>query len=87
MAEVPALKDDVDLLPVDDGFMILDKAEDRVHYLNPTAALVALSCDGSATADEIAVRVQQQFGLPIPPVADVAEVIGRLRDEGLLISS
>jgi hypothetical protein len=84
MQDRPALKDDVELLPVDDGYMILDKAEDRVHYLNPTAALVALSCDGAATSEEIARSIQEQFGLDTPPVAEVTEVLGRLRDEGLL---
>lgn len=84
MPDRPVLAETVDLLPVDDGYMILDQTEDRVHYLNPTAALVALSCDGERTGEEIAGLVQQQFGLDAPPVAEVSEVIARLRDESLL---
>jgi hypothetical protein len=45
---------------------------------------VALSCDGAATSEEIARSIQEQFGLDTPPVAEVTEVLGRLRDEGLL---
>ena len=84
MPDRPVLAETVELTAVDDGYMIFDKTGNRVHYLNPTAAVVALACDGCATAEEIAALVQKHFALSAPPLEDVLEVIRKLRDEALL---
>jgi len=86
MADRPVLREQVEILPADDGYRILDRTKNRVHYLNATAAFIALCCDGTATGDAIAGRVQQYFGLSKPEPCQVAEIIGRLSDEQLLTS-
>ena len=87
MLDRPRLAEKAQIHPVDDGYMIYDPDQDRVHYLNVTAALVALSCDGAITAAEIACRIQQQYDLKAPPIDAVADILARLRDEGLLESA
>lgn len=86
MACRPVLREKVEILPADDGYRILDRPKHRVHYLNPTAGLVALCCDGTSTSDAIAGQVQRHFGLSTPVAAHVAEIISRLGDEHLLTS-
>lgn len=39
---------------VPDGFVIYDDTNGKVHYLNPTAAVVYTVCDGNKTATELA---------------------------------
>ena len=39
MLDRPRLAEKAQIHPVDDGYMIYDPDQDRVHYLNVTAAL------------------------------------------------
>ena len=41
------------LSPVADGYVAYDPIFDRLHHLNPVAALIAELCDGSRTVEEI----------------------------------
>lgn len=41
------------LSPVEEGYVAYDPALDRLHHLNPTAALIVELCDGSRSVDEI----------------------------------
>jgi hypothetical protein len=40
----------VALAPTDDGYLVYDVAHDRLHRLNPAAALIVELCDGTRTA-------------------------------------
>jgi hypothetical protein len=84
MADRPRLVDGIQVHRMEDGFVILSEAQDRVHYLNATATLVMMLCDGVNTPDDIAGLLQHEFGLDAPPVRDVAGLLVQLRDEGLL---
>ncbi len=75
--------EDVDLDPVDDGFIAYDAARDRVHHLNPTAALVFLLANGANNAGKIAALVQNQFSLDAPPLSEVEAVLAKFSEEGL----
>jgi hypothetical protein len=75
---------DVDLSEVTDGFLVYQSARDRVHYLNPTAALVLQLCDGSIRAGDLPAFLAAAFSLPAPPRDDVASCIAKLLAEGLL---
>jgi pyrroloquinoline-quinone synthase len=58
---------------------------EAVLVLNPTAAAVVALCDGSRTAVEIAAALAERYAAPADLLAaDVAELLGRLRDQGLL---
>src|SRR5579862_3346231 len=50
----PALNPAILLAPAENGYVAYDPAADRLHELNPLAALIAELCDGSRTVDEIA---------------------------------
>ena len=47
-----------------DEASVYDWAQGKVHALNPTAASVWRRCDGATTADEIAVAVHRELGIP-----------------------
>jgi coenzyme PQQ synthesis protein D (PqqD) len=49
----PALNPAVRLSPVENGYVAYDTAADRLHELNPVAALIVELCDGSRTIEEV----------------------------------
>ena len=50
---VPLLNPVLLLSPVENGYVAYDPTSDRLHELNPLAALIAELCDGRRTVDEI----------------------------------
>lgn len=61
----------------------IETPDGLVHYLNPTAAVVWLLCDGSRDRADLADAVAREFGLPSPPAADVERALGMLAGKGL----
>ncbi len=55
---------------VPDGFVIYDDNNGKVHYLNPTAAVVYTVCDGDKTVSELAGIVQELYGIDQALVLD-----------------
>lgn len=49
---------------VEGELVVFDKAQDKAHVLNPTAALVWQNCDGKRTVSEVAQIVAEQTGTP-----------------------
>jgi len=49
----PTINPVVLLSPVENGYVAYDPVSDRLHHLNPVAALIAELCDGSRNIDEI----------------------------------
>ena len=80
----PNQVDGLDLTPVDDGFIIYEKEGDRVHYLNHTAALVLLLCNGKTSVEEMIGMVQRQFELDEAPDHEVRDILVQFKDEGLI---
>ena len=68
-----------------DGVVVYDARRDRLHYLNPTAALLLECCDGTVRVTELPGLLAMAFALPDPPTADVHECLLKLLDEGLLV--
>lgn len=81
----PAKAAGLDVTETDDGLVVLHEATGRVCHLNPTAAVVFELANGARGAEEIAAGVAQVFELAEAPVADVADALDRLREEGLLV--
>lgn len=65
------------LSPVENGYVAYDPVADRLHQLNPMAALLVELCDGTRSADDIRALVA-----PIMP-AGTAEEIDRWFEAGL----
>jgi hypothetical protein len=74
----------IDQDEVVDGYVVYNKAKDRVHFLNPTAAIVLELCTGILTALEIAEVVERTFSLPHAPIDPVRDCLASLLREGLI---
>ena len=74
----------LDQSDVNDGYIIYDAARDRVHFLNPTGAIVLELCDGAHTAADMAQFLAASFNLAEPPAASVQDCISTLLAEGLI---
>jgi hypothetical protein len=63
---------------------IYDPQADRIHYLNPTAALILELSDGSHSSKQIAALVQEAYGLAEAPVAAVEDCLSGLKKAGIV---
>ena len=66
---LPKTAQGLDVNETDDGLIIYQESTDRVHHLNPTAAVVFELCDGTRSSDDIARLVAETFGLGDAPEA------------------
>src|SRR6266700_3589123 len=57
------------LSPVENGYVAYDPVSDRLHHLNPVAALIAELCDGSRSIDDI-----RELAGPLMPEGKMGEV-------------
>lgn len=74
----------IEINEVADGYVAYDPVNDRVHYLNHTAALILEFCTGENSDDEITHLLGAAYDLPEPPLIEVAECLAQLRDERLV---
>lgn len=84
MDQYPKRVDGLEIIPADEGYVIYEEENDRVHYLNAVAALIYELCDGGNSTESITELVQQSFGLAEAPAAEVTKALEQLKDEGLL---
>jgi len=84
MHDRPTKSDGFEIDEVEDGFVVYQPGQARVHYLNPTAKLILELCDGTLTAAQIAGLIEEAFGLPAPPAQEVDDALAKLADEGLV---
>jgi predicted TPR repeat methyltransferase len=73
----PTLNPVILLSPVEDGYVAYDPASDRLHELNPLAALIVELCDGTKSVEEI-----REIVGPLLPEEKTGEV-DRWIDEGI----
>lgn len=73
----PVLNPALRLAPVENGYLAYDPAADRLHELNPIAALIVELCDGSRTMEEIRDLVK-----PLLPEGAAEEEVCRWIEEG-----
>ena len=67
-----------------DGMVVYQKDREKVHYLNPTAAMVYELCDGRQTVKSMTAFLQSAFDLPEPPASEVRECLENLVSEGVI---
>lgn len=84
LEKCPKCVADLDINPAEDGYIIYQAEQDRVHYLNPTAIFILTLCDGEKSVSEITHLVEEAYALPEPPGTQVEDVISRMKHEGLL---
>ena len=85
MDDKPKRLEGLDVDQTDDGYVIYEPDKDRVHHLNPTAALILELCNGTNSVAGIAEALQEAFHLPEPPTRMVEEVLTQMKGEGLLV--
>lgn len=76
---------DLDISLADDGYVIHRPDQERITFLNSTAAVILELCNGENSPEEIADLVKQAYGLPTAPVEDVRDALKQLRAEDLLL--
>ena len=81
---MPRKSEGLDVNEVDDGLIVYDESTDRVHHLNPTAAVILELCDGTRTASDIAGAVAETFGLDEAPDAETTLCLEELVAQGLV---
>ena len=75
----------VHTVEIDGEAVLLDEAQDRLHHLNATGALVWACLDGVSTVGEIASDLSNEFGQEYAEVLrDTLAITTQLADEGLL---
>lgn len=84
-AERPIAAKDLDINETDDGLIIYQESTDRVHHLNPTAAVIFQLCDGDHDLEGIAEAVGETFGLTEPPEAETKACLSDLVRAQLVI--
>ena len=67
-----------------DGIVIYQAAKEKVHRLNPTAAIVYRLCGEKFPVEQIIENLQKTFALPEPPRDEVRQCIEQLLAEGLI---
>ena len=64
--------------------MAYDRARDQVHVLNRSAVEVLELCDGSRSESDIAAALQRSYGLDVPPLREVNQILARMEQTGLI---
>jgi hypothetical protein len=80
----PKAIDGLEINAVSDGYVVHDAIRNRIHYLNPTSAVILELCTGLLPARDMAELIRKTYELPEPPVADVMECLASLCREGLI---
>jgi hypothetical protein len=75
----------LELNPAPDGYVIYQTAKERVHFLNPTAAIVYELCISGKSLREIEAVLRDAFSLSQDPSAAVRDCIKSLLDEQLIL--
>lgn len=54
---------DLEITEVPDGFVIYDEPNEKVHYLNPVAAVIYCLCDGKRPVSDVQAFVREAYEL------------------------
>jgi len=69
---------------VEDGCVVYQPERDRVHYMNPTGAVVLELCTGKNTWIEIVDLLKSAYRLKERPEKAVGDALQQMIDEGLV---
>ena len=69
---------------VADGYVVYEKTKDRVHFLNPVAALIFELCDGSHTVAEMRSILISGYDLSKFPDNEFQVALKTMLAEGLI---
>jgi hypothetical protein len=69
---------------LEDGSVIYQPEQERVHFLNQTAALALELCDGRRGFQEVEAQVAERFNLHEPGLNLTGDILQRFIAEGLV---
>jgi hypothetical protein len=72
---------------VPDGYIVYHKEQDRVHYLNKTAAVIFELCNGTQQPQDIVEQVAKIYALDPSAYGEIRASLDCLVQEGLVLSS
>ncbi|MGI9659128.1 MAG: PqqD family peptide modification chaperone, partial [Gaiellaceae bacterium] len=84
VARRPRATPGLDVNETEDGLVIYTAANDKVHHLNNTAAVIFQLCDGSTDESAIVAAVAAAFDLAEPPIEETRSRLAELEREGLI---
>lgn len=70
-----------------DGYIVYNSQDDRLHFLNATAAFLLQCCDGRVRAKDLPGILANAFGLDEEPEAEVEACLESLLAENLLVAT
>lgn len=79
-SQTPGLEIDT----LSDGYVIHDPSSDRVHYLNPSSALIFELSDGMTTVQQMAEVMAECFALSHNPLQESIACVEQMMAEGLV---
>ena len=85
MNDCPTQLAGLELTEVEDGLVVYDPEQRRVHHLNVTAVLVFELATGDNTVATMIDVVQRVFALADPPHDEVVAAVDQLRRERLIV--
>ena len=80
----PRAVEELELTEVEDGLVVYDPNRDRVHYLDPVAAVIFTLCDGARDRDHIIEATTALFESGDVSTRDVEACVEQLEDERVL---
>jgi len=81
----PKQRSDISIRTIEGQTLILDRAAEQIHRLNPTASLIWARCDGHRTISEIAEELTGSFDVDLETACEaVHTTLHRLDELGLL---
>jgi hypothetical protein len=69
---------------VPDGYVVYQSSKDRVHFLNPVAAVIFELCNGNHTTHDIRSILVEGYELSSFPDRDFETALGTMLTEGLI---
>lgn len=67
-----------------DGYVVYQPERDKVHYLNPSAAMIFELCSETTTFAAITEYLQEAYALSAPPVSEVQACLEEFVAEGII---
>ena len=68
-----------------DGYVVYQEERDKVHYVNPVAAIVYELCGANQSISSMTAYLKSEFSLDEPPMEAVEDCVAKLVEEGLII--
>lgn len=71
----------------DDGLIVFDPANDRVHHLNSSAGVLFSLCDPPRSRAELTALFKHAYGLDSAADASLAGALDKLLQQGVLVAA